>query len=138
MSVSSAPQQRQTFRKSERLCSRKIIQELSKKARNIQVQAFRLSWLESTLPENVPAQVVFSVPKRNFRHAVDRNRIKRRMREAYRKNKSVIYPLISLSRKQFALLIVYTGSEIPTFARTEENILNALNRFAQDIQKYCS
>ena len=136
MSASSAPLQRQTFRKSERLCSRKILEELIKNGKSVHFPSLRFSWLPIPIPENVPAQVAFSVPKRNFRQSVDRNRIKGRMREAYRKNKSLIYPLISTTRKQFALLFVYTGSEIPTYIDTEKKIKNALNRFAEDIQKY--
>ena len=138
MSDSSASLQRQTFRKSEKLCSRKILEMLIKNGKSIYLSTLRFSWLSVQLTEKVPAQVAFSVPKRNFRLAVDRNRIKRRMREAYRKNKSLIYPLISSTRKQFALLFVYTGSEIPTYDQTEEKIKDALIRFAEDIQKYSS
>jgi ribonuclease P protein component len=131
----SGPLQRQTFRKSERLCSRKILEELTGSGKKIYLTTLRFSYLAVSLPENVPAQVAFSVPKRNFRLSVERNRIKRRMREAYRKNKSLIYPLISATKKQFALLFVYTGSEIPTYDQTELKVKDALNRFVEDIQK---
>jgi ribonuclease P protein component len=136
MSASSAPLQRQTFRKSEKLCSRKIILDLAKKGKVIHARSFRLSWLETILPILVPVQIAFSVPKRNFKSAVERNRIKRRMREVYRKNKSKIYSLILPGKKQFALLIVYTGNTIPTLKETENQLLITLQHFAEDIQKH--
>ena len=135
MSASSVSLSRQTFRKSERLSSRKVIQELSLNGKNIRIHPIRLLWLSLVLNQNVFAQVAFSVPKRNFKNATDRNRIKRRMREAYRKNKSLIYPLISQKKKQFALLFVYSGKEIVTYMETEEKLIATLNRFAEVIQK---
>ena len=135
MSASFVSLQRQTFRKNERLCSRKIIQELALKGKNIHINPIRLLWIPSILNVSIPAQAAFTVPKRNFKDAVDRNRIKRRMREAYRKNKSSLYSLISNNKNQYALLFVFTGKESITYFETEEKIKLILHRFAEDIQK---
>ena len=135
MSASFVSLQRQTFRKNERLCSRKIIQDLALKGKNIHINPIRLLWIPSLLNVSIPAQAAFTVPKRNFKDAVDRNRIKRRMREAYRKNKSSLYSLISNNKNQYALLFVFTGKEPITYFETEEKIKIILHRFAEDIQK---
>jgi ribonuclease P protein component len=135
MLVSSLPLHRQTFRKKERLCSRKLIQDLALKGKNIHVSPIRLVWLKTKLNEEIPAQAAFSVPKRNFKHSIDRNRIKRRMREGYRKNKSELYALISQYNIQCALLFVFTGKETVTFTETENKTKIILKRLAEDIQK---
>ena len=135
MSASFVSLQRQTFRKNERLCSRKIIQDLALKGKNIHINPIRLLWIPSILNVSIPAQAAFTVPKRNFKDAVDRNKIKRRMREAYRKNKSSLYSLISNNKNQYALLFVFTGKESITYFETEEKIKIILHRFAEDIQK---
>ena len=82
---------RHTFRKSERLNGRKAIEQLVASGKNIIISPFKLMWIPILLPTDSPAQIAFSVPKRNFKKAVDRNRMKRLMRESYRKNKSDIY-----------------------------------------------
>ena len=135
MSASFVSLQRQTFRKNERLCSRKIIQDLALKGKNIHINPIRLLWIPSILNVSIPAQAAFTVPKRNFKDAVDRNRIKRRMREAYRKNKSSLYSLISNNKNQYALLFVFTGKESITYFEIEEKIKIIFHRFAEDIQK---
>jgi len=135
MSLTSVSTQRQTFRKNERLCSRAILQKLALKGKNIHVHPLRMMWIPSVLPVKVPLQAAFSVPKRNFKSAVDRNRIKRRMREAYRKNKSLLYALIPNSENQYALLFVFTGKEMISYFDTEEKTKIILHRFAEDIQK---
>lgn len=135
MSASSVALHRQTFRKSERLCSRKIIQDLALKGKNIQAYPLKLLWLPCSIDSKSPIQATFTVPKRNFKDACNRNRIKRRMREAYRKNKSSVYSLISQKNLQYAFLFVFTGKEAITYPETEEKIKIIFKRFAEDFQK---
>lgn len=135
MPVSSVLTQRLTFRKNEKLCSRKIIQELALNGKNIHAHPLRLLWIPSQFNSGITVQAAFSVPKKNFKSAVERNGIKRRMREAYRKNKSTLYSLISKNNIQYALLFVFIGKEIVSYSETEEKIKIILNRFAEKIQK---
>ncbi len=121
----------QTFRKAERLTSRKIFNLLVKQGRSVNESPFRLIWLKTTLESPFPAQVAFAVPKKNFKSAVKRNRIKRMMREVYRKNKASFYPLLVQKEQQLALLLVYTGNTIPEYAEVEEKITLILQRLAE-------
>lgn len=127
---------RHTFRKAERLNGRKAIEQLVASGKNIIISPFKLMWLPITLPTDFPAQIAFSVPKRNFKKAVDRNRMKRLMRESYRKNKSDIYTLLLDKKIQCALLLHYSGKTQLTFQEADEKIIQILNRFAKDLQTH--
>jgi ribonuclease P protein component len=126
---------RQTFRKSERLCSRKVLNELVLKGHTIHEKPLRLVWLSTVLNSDTAAQAAFTVPKKNFKKAVDRNSIKRRIREAYRKNKSPLYSLISPMERQFALLFIYTGKEKATYFEIEVKLKSILSRFAEAVKE---
>lgn len=135
MSLHSVSLHRRTFRKKERLCSRKTIQALALKGKNIQHYPIRMIWLPATFEKGIMLQAAFTVPKRKFSNAVDRNKIKRRMKEAYRKNKSKVYSLLTDIDRQFALLFVYTGKEIADYSETEKKIITILHQFAEDIKR---
>lgn len=131
MSASNTPIRKQTFRKAERLSSRKIFEVLLKQGRSINEQPIRLIWLKTELNTVFPAQVAFAVPKKNFKSAVDRNRIKRMLREVYRKNKAGFYPLLLKKEKQLAILVVYNGKTIPVFTEVEQKLTLILQRLAE-------
>jgi ribonuclease P protein component len=135
MNVSVTPA-RQTFRKSERLCSRKILETLITKGRNIHATPFRLTWLVTPLTKEVPAQIAFAVPKRNLKNAVDRNRMKRLMRESFRKNKSGIYAFISDRGISVAMLLVFTGKETIGYPDTETKTKIIFTQLAQELKKF--
>lgn len=74
-------------------------------------------------------QVAFSVPKRNHKHATVRNKLKRRMREAYRLNKQTAIEAIVGLEKQYALILIYTGREEQPFAEIEKKLIILLQKF---------
>jgi ribonuclease P protein component len=96
-----------TFRKAERLSRKKWIQELFDKGSSFNFYPYRILYIPH--PDGVSShnQVMFTVPKRLFKRAVDRNKVRRRMREAYRLNKGPD----SLSGK-LLIAYIYTAREI--------------------------
>lgn len=75
-----------------------------------------------------PAQAMFVVPKRLFKRANRRNTLKRRMREAYRLNKSNLYDLLKQKNKNLLLAFIYTGKEEEDYAVIEKGMLKALKK----------
>lgn len=114
-----------TFKKEERLCSKKLLDKLYHSGSSFLLYPFRLTWLVTeVLPADVPAQVVISVSKRKFKRAVDRNLIKRRSREIYRLNKAEL--LYSFLEKPLLLGISYIGNEIADYPFMEKKLSQAL------------
>jgi ribonuclease P protein component len=80
------------------------------------------------IPVTFPAQLLISVPKLNLRKAVQRNKIKRRIREAYRLNKGILYDDLMERQQQMALCIIYTSKEILPSSLIREKIILLLQR----------
>jgi ribonuclease P protein component len=116
-----------TFKKEERLCSKKLIEELFHNGSSFLLYPFRMVWLVHPLPAEVPVQVLINVPKRRFKKAVHRNLIKRRIREVYRLNKAAdLYPLFEGNPSQLLLGIHFVGKEIPEYEFIHKKLLLAL------------
>ena len=115
-----------SFKKTERLKSRKAIEALFSEGKSFKKYPVKLFFLPKEDLKNT--QVGFAVPKRLFKSAVDRNRIKRQLREAYRLQKHV---LTDNNGKKFALLLLYLGKEKPQYA-VIENALNVLLKKLSD------
>lgn len=80
------------------------------------------------LPADVPAQSGFSVPKKTFKHAVDRNTLKRRMRESYRQHKSVLYERLMLTDKRLVIMLIYIAKEELPFTIIEPAVMKAIDK----------
>lgn len=127
---------RQTFTKDERLRSRKLIEQVIDKGKSISVSPFRLSWTTTELKSKFPVQLAIAVPKRFFKRAVDRNYIKRVIREVWRKNKSGTYSLLEGKKIQCAMLVIFSGRKVPEYAEVEKKFLLTLQRFEETILKH--
>ena len=96
-----------TFRKQERIVSDLLIETLFEKGDSQSLAAYplRVVYLQTERqPGHAPIQILISVPKKRFKHAVDRNRVKRQIREAYRRHKQLVINGIEEGRE---LLIAF-------------------------------
>ena len=100
------------FGKEYKLCSRERIAEVFEAKKSIKHFPFVLHYLETKpLDQKTAFQIVLSAPKRTFRKATDRNRIKRLLRESVRKNKVILEQFLHGRDMHLSLFLVYTGKE---------------------------
>jgi ribonuclease P protein component len=111
---------KQTFCAAEKLKSKKIIDQLFKEGKAATQSGFTLVYLQANLNTYYPIQAGFTVPKRFFKRAVDRNRVKRLMREIYRTQKFELYKKLQAQQKQLAIMFVYNGKRLPGLAETSK------------------
>lgn len=95
----------QSFHKTERLKSKIIFDELIASGLSVKKYPFILVWKKLNVDQSYPIKIAFSVSKKRFPLAVERNEIKRKIREAYRLKKSGIYANLN---NNYAVLLIYT------------------------------
>ncbi|QNF35789.1 ribonuclease P protein component [Adhaeribacter swui] len=115
-----------SFTKEERLCSKKLIEQLFHEGSSFNLYPLRFIYVKQPAPAAMIPQVLISVSKRNFKKAVDRNRLKRQIREAYRLHKSILFPA---GQSTLQLLgILYIAKEKKPFNIIEKKLISGLER----------
>lgn len=122
--------QRFTFRKEERLTSAKTIAALFNTGKSLVSYPLRVVWTDSPLNQPFPVQVAFAVSRKSFRKAVDRNLLKRRMREAYRLGKNELPPIFE--NRAVAMMIIYIGHDLQSFKTIQKAFLHSMKRIAEN------
>lgn len=115
-------QTRYTFKKGERLKSVIAINRAFYEGSKVVKFPFLVRYTHTTFDADFPYQIAITVSKRRFKRAVDRNRIKRLMREAWRLEKPRLLANWGKGGAQHAIVFVYIGKEIPTFDQCKNNI----------------
>ncbi|MDR0812340.1 MAG: ribonuclease P protein component [Paludibacter sp.] len=119
-----------TFNKSEHLCGETKINRLFAKGKAFIVYPVRVVYLVEN--ENIPAiKVLVSVPKKKFKHAVSRNRLKRLMREAYRLNKSALTERCAEKMLSLQIAFCYIDGEMADFEVINKKIQIALAKIEE-------
>ena len=125
-------QEKLTFQKSERLTGEIRIKELFEKGDFLLSYPFRIGFV--VVPESdVPAKVVISVPKKRFKHAVDRNRLKRLIRESYRLNKKSLYEILEEKGYAVHLAVSYISSEKLAFDVIQKKWIETIGKLAKNL-----
>ena len=112
-----------SYPKSERLKSKKLIEATFATGQKFKAWPLVAKSLDTELGQDVPCQTLVSVSKRSFKRAVDRNRIKRLMRESWRNRRSVFEDGLP-ERVQFAVVLIFVGKDLPS----QEHVDRAMDR----------
>jgi ribonuclease P protein component len=123
-----------TFRKEEKLCSQKVIGEIFLTGDSFLCYPLKVVWKDEVLTTKFPAQVVFSVPKRLFKKAHDRNLLKRQLREVYRYRKNDLYQMLETKERKIALMIVCIAKEKPVFSLLESAMTKVIAKLKKKLE----
>lgn len=116
-----------TLGKNERLKSRKAIDELFQNGKRFTVPPFRVYY---TITKGDALQFGVGASTKNFKKAVDRNRIKRQVREAYRLQKKTLQELVHNNKSAVNLFIIYTEKELPDYQRIYAQIEKVISKLS--------
>jgi len=117
-----------TLHKEERLCSRKTIEELFTSGNSFLSYPIKVVFTKTDDSSDFPVQAAFTASKRNFKRAVKRNILKRRMREAYRLNKELLYTEIRQKELHIAIMFVYIGKDMAEYPTIEKAMISAFKK----------
>jgi ribonuclease P protein component len=124
-----------SFPKSERLCSKKSIDQIFESGKNVFNYPIKAIYTISPPDEgDIPCQVLFVVPKKKFKRAVHRNAIRRKVREAYRLNKQTLIDWCLINKKVLRITFIFIASEEVNYNIITETI----NRIFELIQEHNS
>ena len=122
-----------TYDATEKLKSRKVLQALFATGKSFQVFPLKIFYMPVTEQAVTGIRAGVGVSARNFRKAVDRNRIKRLLREVYRLHKGDLQISLQEKNRQVAVFFLYLGKELPEYALLEEKMKNALHKLAKQL-----
>ncbi len=120
---------RATLRKYEILSSAKRIDALFSKGTTLSAYPVRAVFLyiENEPRGLSPVQVLFTIPGRNFRKATRRNLLRRRLKEAFRKNKQILYTSALQNQGTLYLALLYTSKQAESYATIEKSVIKLLH-----------
>lgn len=124
-----------SFRKDEILRKKKLIDRLFAEGTTFYIYPFKIFLLITPLDTPFPAQILISVGKRSFKHAVDRNRIKRQIREGYRQNKNHLYEHLLKNQQQCVMAYIYTANVHILSADLDLKIKAVMKRLYKELDK---
>jgi ribonuclease P protein component len=125
----------QTFGKAYKLCSKLVIDEIFESGATIKSYPLVVKYKLVDLKSSTNFQMVISAPKRTFRNAHQRNRIKRLCKEAIRKNKEILETPLKARDLNLAIFLIYSAKEEMTVEQLERKTQKLFNKIVQDLDE---
>jgi ribonuclease P protein component len=125
------------FKKEERLCSKATIEALYANGKSVAAYPLRAVYLPLEADEKAPAaSILIAVSKKRFKHATDRNLVKRRLREAYRLNKHILVDALHAQEtpQKMALAFIWLDSKRHDTREVAQKVKKLLHHIAEDQQ----
>lgn len=124
------------FRREEKLKSWSAIGRMFKEGQSFGQYPLRFVWLPMEAGSaGFPVQFTVSVPKKKFKKAVDRNRLRRQIREAYRLHKDILYRNLDPNQKVYALMVIYVAKDMLEYYEIENNMNRGLRRLSKILRE---
>ena len=125
----------QQLGKEYKLCNKKQIDALFATGRSQKQYPLVAKYDIQSLNSTSPFQIVIAAPKRTFKTAIQRNRVKRICREAVRKNKSELESYLKEHNRQLGIFLLYTGKDELLSAKLEQKTATLFRKIIDDLQK---
>lgn len=123
-----------TLQKEERLRGIKLIESLYQNSSSFLCYPYKINWQLVSVATDSPAKILLSVSKKRFKRAVDRNLLKRRMREGYRLQKQeFLFPTLKENEKQVIFSVTYIGKEITDTSFMMQKMQKLLQALAEKL-----
>ena len=123
-----------TLQKKERLNSTIIIEKLfSGGSKSLPAFPLRIVYMPIEEDDYPTLSILISVPKKKFKRAVKRNRVKRQIREAYRKNKFILKDVLDKENKKAAIAFIWLGNELYESSDIENKVVKLLQLTAEKL-----
>ena len=121
--------QKASFKKSERLCGVIAISELFAEGKSLNMPSLRVICRFTPAAAGIHSvRVLITVPKRHFKKAPDRNLMRRRIREAWRKNKETLVSLMKQTGRHADIALIWTDTTIRPYSYAEKCVAEAISR----------
>jgi len=126
----------QSFGKAYKLCSKTLIDEIFDSGETIKSYPLIVKYKSATLKSDTAFQMVISAPKRTFRNAHQRNRIKRLCKEAIRKNKQILEAYLHENNLQVGLCLIYSAKEEMTMEQLDRKTQKLFKKIIDKLDEH--
>jgi ribonuclease P protein component len=123
-----------SFEKDERLSRIKIINQLFNSGNSLSLFPLKIHWMEVNENLNFPVQVLINASKKTIKKASKRNLITRKIKEAYRLKKHILYKDLRSLNKSIVLAYIYIGQEIVSYKEIEEKLSNSFKLILKELK----